>query len=86
MFLFFDSSRIAAGIVTFTAFIGAGSIIARKGDIKGFTTADSIWIVSAIGLMVTLGNYLFPILTTIIAFVVLRLGSIAERKMIVTNK
>lgn len=75
-----DVARIAAGIVTGTAFIGAGSIIARKGDIKGVTTAASMWVVSGIGLMVGLSSYLIPITTTIIAFTILRLGVIVEKK------
>ena len=75
-----DVTRIAAGIETGTAFIGAGSIIARKGDITGVTTAASMWVVSAIGLMVGLGTYLIPIVTTIIAFTILRLGVIVDKK------
>ena len=53
-----DVSRIAAGIVTGTAFIGAGTIIASKQHVVGLTTAASIWVVGALGLMVGLGNYL----------------------------
>ena len=48
----FDATRIAAGIVTGISFIGAGSIIAAKGDVRGLTTAASLWVVSAIGLLV----------------------------------
>jgi putative Mg2+ transporter-C (MgtC) family protein len=70
----FDSTRIAAGIVTGISFIGAGSIIASKGDIKGITTASSLWVVAGIGLMVGFGIYLLPIVAAIIAFFVLYLG------------
>lgn len=86
--LMFDATRIAAGIVTGAAFIGAGSIIARRGDIKGVTTAASIWIVAALGLMVGLGNYLLPIVSTIIAFFVLRIGVFADRRNLekISNK
>ena len=77
---FVDPTRIAAGIVTGTAFIGAGSIIARKGDIKGVTTAASMWVVASIGLTIGLGNYLIPIASTIITFIILRLGVIADRR------
>lgn len=77
-----DYSRIAAGIVTGAAFIGAGSIIARKGDIKGVTTAASIWVVTSIGLMIGIGNYLIPIATTIITFIILRLGVYFDKRQI----
>ena len=74
----FDSTRIAAGIVTGISFIGAGSIIATKGDVKGVTTAASLWVVSAIGLMVGFGIYLLPIIASIITFFVLYLGRIKK--------
>jgi len=69
-----DPARIASGIVAGISFIGAGSIIAGKGDIRGITTAASLWVVAAIGLMIGLGEYIIPISATIIAFLVLNLG------------
>ncbi|MCD6477501.1 MAG: MgtC/SapB family protein [Candidatus Aenigmarchaeota archaeon] len=75
-----DSSRIAAGIVTGIGFIGAGSIIATHGRVRGLTTAASLWIVSAIGLMVGLGNYILSTLSAVLVFIVLRLGKI-EREV-----
>ena len=76
----FDATRIAAGIVAGISFIGAGSIIASKGDVRGLTTAASLWVIAAIGLMVGLGNYVLPVISTFIAFFVLRIGS-KERKI-----
>ena len=77
----FDSTRIAAGIVTGISFIGAGSIIASKGDIKGITTAASLWVVAAIGLMIGFGIYLLPIIATIITFIILQLGRVKKRRV-----
>ena len=74
----FDGTRIAAGIVTGISFIGAGSIIASKGDVKGVTTAASLWVVSSIGLMVGFGIYLLPIIAAIITFFILYLGRIKK--------
>jgi len=74
----FDLTRIAAGIVTGISFIGAGSIIASKGDVKGVTTAASLWVVSAIGLMVGFGIYLLPIVAAVITFFILYLGRIKK--------
>lgn len=75
-----DSSRIAAGIVTGIGFIGAGSIIATKGHVKGLTTAASLWVVSAIGLMVGMGEFILPIISAIIIFIMLRFGKV-EREV-----
>jgi len=75
-----DSSRIAAGIVTGIGFIGAGSIIATKGHVKGLTTAASLWVVSAIGLMVGMGEFILPTISAIIIFIMLRFGKV-EREV-----
>jgi putative Mg2+ transporter-C (MgtC) family protein len=75
----FDATRIAAGIVAGISFIGAGSIIALRGDVKGITTAASLWVIAAIGLIVGLGNYILPIITTIIAYVILRLDRVEKK-------
>ena len=74
-----DATRIAAGIVTGISFIGAGSIIATKGDVRGLTTAASLWVVAAIGLMIGFGNYLIPVIATIIAFLVLRFAKLEKK-------
>jgi len=77
----FDNARIAAGIVAGISFIGAGSIIASKGDVRGLTTAASLWVMAAVGILVGLGNYLLPVIATIIAFLVLHFGRM-EKKII----
>ena len=77
----YDVTRIAAGIVTGISFIGAGSIIASKGDVRGLTTAASLWVVAGIGLMVGFGNFLIPIVVAIISFIILRLDSIEKKKI-----
>ena len=74
-----DATRIAAGIVTGIGFIGAGSIIATKGHVKGLTTAASLWVVSGIGMMVGLGSYILSSASAIIVFIVLRLGEIEKK-------
>ena len=76
-----DVTRIAAGVVAGISFIGAGSIIASQGDVRGLTTAACLWVVAAIGLMIGLGNYLLPIITTIVTYFVLRLGVVEKRKL-----
>ena len=76
----FDATRIASGIVAGISFIGAGSIIASRGDVRGLTTAASLWVIAGIGLMIGLGNYLLPIIVTIIAVLVtIWIGKAAEK-------
>ncbi len=76
-----DTTRIASGIVAGISFIGAGSIIATRGDVKGLTTAANLWVIAAIGLMVGLGNYILPVIATIVVFFILRLGRMEKDKL-----
>src|SRR5690348_33734 len=54
-----DPTRMAQGIMTGIGFLGAGAIMKEGATIRGLTTAASIWITAAIGLMVGIGLY-FP--------------------------
>jgi putative Mg2+ transporter-C (MgtC) family protein len=75
-----DPARIAAQVVTGIGFLGAGCIIQQRGRVVGLTTAATIWVVAAIGIIAGAG---FPILAFIAAAMVLLtlvvLGQIEER-------
>ena len=77
----YDVTRIAAGIVAGISFIGAGSIIALRGDVKGLTTAASLWVIAAVGLILGLGNYLLPLVATVISYVILRLDRVEKTRL-----
>lgn len=65
-----DPSRIAAQIVTGISFIGAGTILVRREQISGLTTAAGVWATSAIGMAVGAGMYAIGILATAFLFIV----------------
>lgn len=52
-----DPGRIAAQVVSGIGFLGGGAILRLGGDIRGLTTAASIWIVAALGLAIGAGLY-----------------------------
>jgi putative Mg2+ transporter-C (MgtC) family protein len=54
-----DPTRMAQGIMTGIGFLGAGAIMKDGLTVRGLTTAASIWITAAIGVMVGIGFY-FP--------------------------
>ena len=54
-----DPTRIAAQVVTGIGFLGAGAIIQSKGHVTGLTSAATIWVVAAIGIVAGAG---YPIL------------------------
>ena len=44
-----DPSRIAAAVITGIGFLGAGTIIRYGEEIRGLTTAASLWVAAALG-------------------------------------
>jgi putative Mg2+ transporter-C (MgtC) family protein len=54
-----DPTRMAQGIMTGIGFLGAGAIIKDGVSVRGLTTAASIWITAAIGVLLGIGFY-FP--------------------------
>jgi putative Mg2+ transporter-C (MgtC) family protein len=54
-----DPTRMAQGIMTGIGFLGAGVIFKEGLSVRGLTTAASIWITSAIGILIGVGFY-FP--------------------------
>lgn len=52
-----DPTRMAQGVMTGVGFIGAGVIMKSGLSIRGLTTAASIWITAAIGIMIGMKHY-----------------------------
>lgn len=59
-----DPSRVVAYVVTGVGFLGAGAIMKEGGSIRGLTTAASLWVVAAIGVVVASGEYALGIVAT----------------------
>jgi putative Mg2+ transporter-C (MgtC) family protein len=55
-----DPTRMAQGIMTGIGFLGAGVIVTVGAWVRGLTTAASIWITAAIGILAGVGFY-FPV-------------------------
>ena len=66
-----DPARAAAGVITGIGFLGAGTIVKSKDFVRGLTTAASIWVVSAVGVTVGLGEYAIAVTLTILVLVTL---------------
>ena len=59
-----DPSRVVAYVVTGVGFLGAGAIIKTGATVRGLTTAASLWVVAAIGVVVGSGEYVLGVLAT----------------------
>lgn len=67
-----DSSRVIAQIVTGIGFLGAGAIIhSEEGAIVGLTTAATIWMISAIGVIIGLGHVSVGVATALFVLLIL---------------
>lgn len=66
-----DPGRIPAQVISGIGFLGAGTIIIEGADVKGLTTAASLWTVAAIGLAVGVGFYYGAILATFLILLTL---------------
>ena len=61
-----DPSRVVAYVITGIGFLGAGTIIKHGINIKGLTTAASLWVVAAVGVAVGAGDYGLGVVATLI--------------------
>jgi putative Mg2+ transporter-C (MgtC) family protein len=63
-----DPARLAAQIVTGIGFLGAGAIFRDGSTVRGLTTASSIWITAAIGIVAGLGMFTLAVFTTLLTW------------------
>ena len=68
-----DLSRVLQGVTSGIGFLGAGAILKQtdKNDIKGLTTAASVWLTAAIGVAAGMGRETTAVLSALFALVVL---------------
>lgn len=75
-----DPARLAAQVVSGIGFLGAGSIIKEGPNIRGLTTAASMWVVSGVGLAVGSGYYMGAFMSTGVVFLTLTILARMESK------
>ncbi len=61
-----DPTRMAQGIMTGIGFLGAGVIIKEGLTVRGLTTAASIWMTAAIGILIGISFYFPAIVATLL--------------------
>lgn len=68
-----DLTRVLQGLVAGIGFLGAGTIIKGNGEeeIKGLTTATSIWLTAAIGVAAGMGREATAVLSAPLALLIL---------------
>jgi putative Mg2+ transporter-C (MgtC) family protein len=76
-----DPTRMAQGIMTGIGFLGAGVIFKEGLTVRGLTTAASIWITAAIGILVGIGFWFAAIVGAVATLIVLALFRFVEAKL-----
>jgi len=76
-----DPTRMAQGIMTGIGFLGAGVIMKEGASIRGLTTAASIWITAAIGILAGVGFYSALVVITVLTLSTLTLYRLVERQL-----
>jgi len=68
-----DVSRVLQGVTAGIGFLGAGAILKQKdqNDIRGLTTAASVWLTSAVGIAAGMGREASAVLSALFALVIL---------------
>ncbi|SAK72448.1 MgtC/SapB family protein [Caballeronia ptereochthonis] len=79
-----DVSRVVQGIVTGVGFLGAGVILQnpRENRVRGLTTAASIWVTAAVGIVCGLGVWSVAFIAVILLIALLTIGRVVEKRLL----
>ena len=77
-----DPARLAAQVVSGIGFLGAGAILHYGLNVKGLTTATSLWTIAIVGLAVGAGKYIEASAATLMLLIILVILNIIEERFI----
>lgn len=76
-----DPARITAQIVSGVGFLGAGVILHQGRQVKGLTTAATVWLAAALGIGAGSGYLLFTTVAALLALFVLWVLQVVETRL-----
>jgi putative Mg2+ transporter-C (MgtC) family protein len=76
-----DPTRMAQGIMTGIGFLGAGVIFKEGLTVRGLTTAASIWVTAAIGILIGIGFYFAAIVGAAATLTILAAFRFLEQRL-----
>lgn len=62
-----DTARVAAQVASGVGFLGAGTILHHRGNVRGLTTAAAIWVAAALGVAAGVGLFILAIMGALLA-------------------
>jgi len=66
-----DPSRVVGQVITGIGFLGAGVMLSKDGSVVGVTSAAAIWVLAAMGVMISMGHLMAAIKMSIIVVTIL---------------
>jgi putative Mg2+ transporter-C (MgtC) family protein len=81
-----DPARLGASVLSGVGFLGAGTIIRDGANVRGLTTAASLWAVSCIGIAAGIGFYAGALIGSAVIFFTLVLLKRIELNVAAKNK
>ncbi len=77
-----DPARLSAQVITGVGFLGAGTIIREGANVKGLTTAASLWAVACLGIAAGGGYYGVALVGMVFLFVTLTIFEFFQNKLV----
>lgn len=77
-----DPARLAAQVISGIGFLGAGAILRFGFNVRGLTTATTIWSMAIVGMAVGYGYYIVGVVVTLLILMTLTLVSRVARKYV----
>lgn len=77
-----DPGRLSAQVITGVGFLGAGTIMREGANVKGLTTAASLWAVACLGIAAGAGYYTVALAGMVFVFATLTLFEIFQNKLV----
>lgn len=76
-----DDSRVAAQIVSGIGFLGAGVILRSELKVIGLTTAATLWVAAAIGMLIGTGLVVYALFSSVFTFLLINALRMIENKV-----
>ena len=77
-----DPARLSAQVITGVGFLGAGTILREGTNVKGLTTAASLWAVACLGIAAGGGYYTVALAGMVFIFITLTFFEVIQTKLI----
>ena len=81
-----DPARLAAQVISGVGFLGAGTIMREGVNVKGLTTAASLWAVACLGIAAGGGYYQIALIGMILMFITLTLLEVLQNLLLKGSK